>query len=78
MVPLFMLCLIKNSEVPFGYRRVKLNGTPTSVWDLMGEDTVLFHHSVDADDETMASHYVKQSRMWFDSLWTSVAREWKR
>lgn len=77
-MPLFMLCLIKNSEVPFGYRRVKLNGTPTSVWDLMGEDTVLFHHSADADDETMASHYVKQSRMWFDSLWTSVAREWKR
>jgi hypothetical protein len=57
---------------------VKLDGTWTLIWDLMGKDTVLFHHSADADDDTMASQYVKQSRMWFDSLWTSVARELKR
>lgn len=82
-VPLFKLYLINDSEVFFGYypiqeHTVKLDGTPTPIWDLMGKDTVLFHHSADADDDTMASQYVKQSRMWFDSLWTSVARELKR
>ncbi len=82
-VPLFKLYLINDSEVFFGYypvqeHTVKLDGIPTPIWDLMGKDTVLFHHSADADDDTMASQYVKQSRMWFDSLWTSVARELER
>ncbi|WP_019806721.1 GntR family transcriptional regulator [Saccharomonospora halophila] len=82
-VPLFKLYLINDSEAFFGYypvqeHTVKLDDTPTPIWDLMGKDTVLFHHSATDDEDTMASQYVRQSRMWFDSLWTTVARELTR
>lgn len=39
--------------------------------------TVLYHHSTD-DPECMSAQYVEQSRMWFDSIWNTVARELKR
>ncbi|MPY83507.1 MAG: GntR family transcriptional regulator [Actinophytocola sp.] len=79
-VPLFKLYLINDSEVFFGYypvqeHTVTLDDTPTPMWDLMGKDTTLFHHTADSDDDTMASQYVKQSRMWFDSIWSTVARD---
>jgi hypothetical protein len=41
----------------------------------MGKDTILFHHSAESDPEAMDSQFVQQSRMWFDSVWSSVARE---
>jgi DNA-binding transcriptional regulator YhcF (GntR family) len=79
-VPLFKLYLINNSEAFFGYypvqeHTVKLDNEPTAMWDLMGKDATLFHHSADADPDSMASQYVAQSAMWFDSIWTTVARE---
>ncbi|MGV9361968.1 GntR family transcriptional regulator [Amycolatopsis sp. NPDC003731] len=82
-VPLFKLYLINDAEVFFGYypvqeHTVTLEGSPTPIWDLMGKDTILFHHSADADDDTLASQYVKQSRMWFDSIWNTVAGEISR
>ena len=43
----------------------------------MGKDTVLFHHSSD-DPESMSAQYVQQSRMWFNSIWTTVAQDLKR
>jgi DNA-binding transcriptional regulator YhcF (GntR family) len=79
-VPLFKLYLINNSEAFFGYypvqeHTVKLDNEPTAMWDLMGKDATLFHHSADTDPDSMASQYVAQSAMWFDSIWTTVARE---
>ena len=79
-VPLFKLYLINNTEAFFGYypvqeHTVKLDNEPTAIWDLMGKDATLFHHSADSDPDSMASQYVTQSIAWFDSLWTSVARE---
>jgi DNA-binding transcriptional regulator YhcF (GntR family) len=79
VVPLFKLYLINESDAFFGYypvqeHTVTLNGEPTAVWDLMGKDAVLFHHSAEADPETMASQQVQQGRLWFESLWASVAR----
>ncbi|RBM19400.1 GntR family transcriptional regulator [Prauserella sp. PE36] len=79
-VPLFKLYIINDAEVFFGYypvqeHTVSLEGEPTAIWDLMGKDAILFHHTADADEDTMASQYVKQSRMWFDSIWNTVARE---
>ncbi|WP_431879953.1 GntR family transcriptional regulator [Amycolatopsis sacchari] len=82
-VPLFKLYIINNAEVFFGYypvqeHTVTLDGEATPIWDLMGKDAILFHHTADGDDaETMASQYVEQSRMWFDSIWNTVARELK-
>ena len=79
-VPLFKLYLINNTEVFFGYypvqeHTVKLDGEPVAMWDLMGKDATLFHHSADADPDFTASQYVAQSAMWFNSIWNSVARE---
>jgi DNA-binding transcriptional regulator YhcF (GntR family) len=78
-VPMTKLYIINNTETFFGYypvqeHTVSLDGEPTPIWDLMGKDAVLFHHAADADEESMASQYVKQSRMWFDSIWNTVAR----
>lgn len=82
-VPLFKLYLINDTEAFFGYypvqeHTVTLDGAPTAIWDLMGKDTTLFHHSADAGDDTIESQYVKQSRMWFDSIWNTVAGEMTR
>jgi DNA-binding transcriptional regulator YhcF (GntR family) len=80
-VPLFKLYLLNNADAFFGYypvqeHTVKLDDEPTPMWDLMGKDAILFHHAADAGDpDTMASQYVQQSAMWFDSIWTTVARE---
>lgn len=79
-VPLFKLYVINRTEAFFGYypvakHDVQLDGERAAIWDLLGKDTVLFHHAADADPDTLASQYVSQSVAWFDSLWTSVAQE---
>lgn len=79
-VPLFKLYLINNAEAFFGYypvqeHTIKLDNEPTPMWDLMGKDATLFHHSADTDPDSLGSQYVQQSAMWFDSIWNSVARE---
>ncbi|MGD9988684.1 GntR family transcriptional regulator [Pseudonocardia sp.] len=78
-VPMFKLYVINNDEVFFGYYPVErhdltLDGEKTPMWDLMGKDAVLFQHNADSDPESMASQYVRQSRLWFESLWDNVAR----
>jgi DNA-binding transcriptional regulator YhcF (GntR family) len=82
-VPLFKLYVINDAEVFFGYypvqeHTVKLDGDQVPMWDLMGKDATLFHHSADSDPDTLASEYVAQSKMWFDSVWDSVARSFSR
>jgi len=81
-VPMFKLYIINQYEAFFGYypvqeHTIELGGEKTPIWDLMGKDTVLFHHSTD-DPESMSAQYVEQSRMWFDSIWSTVARDLKR
>lgn len=81
VVPMFKLYILNASEVFFGYypvqeHTVTLDDQKTAIWDLMGKDATLFHHTADADDESIESQQVKQSQMWFDSIWGSVAREY--
>ncbi len=78
-VPLFKLYLINDAEAFFGYypvqeHTVPLEGEATAIWDLMGKDAVLFHFAAETDDESMNAQFVKQSHMWFDSIWNTVAR----
>src|SRR5262249_43052415 len=61
--PLFKLYLINNSEVFFGFYPVRehiitLGGTPRAIYDAMGKDAILFHHSVTDDDASTGSQYV--------------------
>ena len=79
-VPLFKLYVINGTEAFFGYypvqeHTVRLDGEPTPMWDLMGKDTVLFHHSGDTDPDSIESQYLAQSQMWFTSMWDTVARQ---
>jgi DNA-binding transcriptional regulator YhcF (GntR family) len=81
--PLFKLYLINNEEAFFGFYPVRehvisLNGQPRAIYDLMGKDAILFHHSITDDDTSTGSQYVDQARTWFDSMWTTVATEYVR
>lgn len=81
-VPLFKLYLINEREAFFGYypvqeHAVELEGEKTPIWDLMGKDAILFHHAIDDDEDAMGAQYVRQSQMWFDSIWNTVARDFE-
>lgn len=54
---------------------VPLAGEDTPVYDLMGKDATLFQHAADADENSTGSQYVKQSQVWFESMWTTVSHE---
>ncbi|WP_026449396.1 GntR family transcriptional regulator [Actinopolyspora mortivallis] len=80
--PLFKLYVLNNSEIFFGFYPVRehvvpLNGEDTPIYDLMGKDATLFQHAADEDEESTGSQYVKQSQIWFESMWTTVSREFK-
>lgn len=81
--PLFKLYLINDDEAFFGFYPVRehavtLNGEPQVMYDLMGKDATLFHHSVSDDDTSVGSQYIEQARTWFDSMWNSVAVDYQR
>jgi DNA-binding transcriptional regulator YhcF (GntR family) len=78
-VQLFKLYVINGKEGFFGFypiveRTVTIKGAPHNVFDLMGKDTVLFHHAKSADDEDTGSQYVSQALSWFESLWSTIGR----
>ncbi|WP_017558821.1 GntR family transcriptional regulator [Nocardiopsis baichengensis] len=77
---MFKLYVINRAEIFFGYYPVKENtvvagGEKVDIYDLMGRDAVLFHQAADEDPESAGSQYVSQSQMWFDSIWSTVAKE---
>jgi len=79
LAPLFKLYLINGSEAFFGFypvieRTVAIADAEHRVFDLMGKDAVLFHHAVRDDPTGVEAHFVRQSTLWFDSVWDSVAR----
>ena len=41
----------------------------------MGKDATLFHHTTNDDDASAGSHYVEQMAGWFDTIWTTVAKQ---
>ncbi len=78
--PLFKLYIINNEETFFGFYPVRehvltFGDTPTPIYDLMGKDAILFHHSTTDDDTSTGSQYVEQARTWFDSMWNTVSTE---
>lgn len=80
-IPLFKLYILNNTEVFFGFypvteHTVTIKDTPTTIYDLMGKDTTLFHWASD-DDISDASAHVEQARWWFDSMWKTIAREYQ-
>ncbi|MGH3845893.1 MAG: GntR family transcriptional regulator, partial [Pseudonocardiaceae bacterium] len=81
--PLFKLYLINNEEAFFGFYPVRehiisLGDTPRAIYDIMGKDAILFHHSITDDDTSTGSQYVEQARTWYDSVWDTIATEFIR
>lgn len=81
-VPLFKLYIINGERTFFGYYPVRehaimLDGDDVPIWDLMGKDATLFQHERDADPESTGSQFVAQSALWFDSIWNSVAQDYR-
>lgn len=81
-VPLFKLYIINGEQAFFGYypvreHKLELDGESVAIWDLMGKDATLFQHAHDADPESNNSQFVKQSQLWFESIWSSVARDYR-
>lgn len=81
--PLFKLYLLNNEEAFFGFYPVRehvirFDGEPKPIYDLVGKEAILFHHSITDDDTSTGSQYVEQARMWFDSMWDTVSVEYVR
>jgi hypothetical protein len=88
LTPLFKLYLINNREAFFGFypiteHTIRAGGGVYPMYDLMGKDSLLFQHSADDTDPrdpggqaTAAAQYVTQARLWFDSVWATVAKDY--
>ncbi|GAA3542428.1 hypothetical protein GCM10022419_023230 [Nonomuraea rosea] len=54
---------------------VRISGEPVTMFDVMGEDTELFHFALSDGPDSTSCQYVQQSSAWFDAVWNSVVRE---
>ncbi len=66
--PLFKLYIVNGDEAFFGFYTVlghwvTIKGEAHSVYDLMGKDAVLFHHTTNADDTSTDTPYVEQAKL---------------
>ncbi|MFC9440554.1 GntR family transcriptional regulator [Nocardia sp. NPDC057030] len=80
--PQFKLYILNKTHAFYGYYPVQehalqLDGEATAVWDLMGKDATLFQFAQESDPDSTASQFVQQSQLWFDSIWTSVAKDYE-
>ncbi|MFV2199136.1 GntR family transcriptional regulator, partial [Nocardiopsis sp. LOL_012] len=81
LVPMGKIYLINRTQAFFGFypvteHRVPLGQETARIHDLMGRDSLLFHHSAGPDPDSVGSQYLAQAHAWFDSLWNSIA--WER
>lgn len=77
--PLFKLYILNGEEVFFGFypitrQRLPLGGGERDIYDLMGKDAVVFHHSVHSGQPTDVP-YIEQARNWFTSMWETISYE---
>ncbi len=77
--PLFKLYILNDAQAFFGFypvreHKVTIKGEAHAVYDLMGKDAVLFHQAINDDDTSTGTQYVEQAKLWFDSMWSTVAR----
>jgi hypothetical protein len=76
---MFKLYLLNDEEVFFGFypvveREVAIDGKEMPIFDAVGKDTALFHHSVTDNDRATGSQYVDQARTGFESVWGTIGR----
>jgi hypothetical protein len=77
--PLFKLYILNGEEAFFAFypitkRQIALPSGPRDIYDLMGKDAVVIHHSIHTGQPADKS-YVDQARSWFDSMWENISYE---
>jgi len=77
--PLFKLYILNGEDVFFGLypivrHAIPLPGGERDFYDLMGKDTVVFHHSVHSGQATDVP-YIEHARTWFTSMWDTISYE---
>jgi hypothetical protein len=78
--PLFKLYILNGEEAFFGFypivkQTIALASGPRDIYDLMGKDSVVFHHSARSGQPADAS-YIEQAQSWFDTMWQTVSYEY--
>ena len=59
---------------PIVRQRIPLPSGDRDIYDLMGKDAVVFHHSAHSGQPTDIP-YIQQARDWFASMWDSISYE---
>lgn len=80
LTPLFKLYVLNGRDVFFGFYPVteflfKIDDQQHAVFNLMGKDQTLFRFARANESGTTVDDYVRAAQSWFDSIWTTVARE---
>ena len=78
--PLFKLYLINGEEAFFGLypilkHPVMLPGGMQDIYDLMGKDAMVFHHSAHSGNTTDLA-YLDHASTWFASMWDTISYEY--
>jgi hypothetical protein len=78
--PLFKLYILNGEEVFFGLypitrHPVQLPSGTTDIYDLMGKDATVFHHSAHSGHATDLP-YIENARTWFASMWDTISYEY--
>ncbi|MEU6044299.1 hypothetical protein [Streptomyces griseus] len=76
----FKLYVINQDDAFFGYYPIRPNkvvsqGEAIEIYDLVGADASLFHYSVHEGESSSGAQKVSQARMWFDSVWETIGRD---
>lgn len=77
--PLFKLYILNSEEAFFGFypitkNHVQFPSGPRDIYDPMGKDALIFHHSV-RSGQAVDKAYVDPARSWFDSMWENISYE---
>jgi hypothetical protein len=77
--PLFKLYILNGEEVFFGFypitrHTIALASGLRDIYDLMGKDAVVFHHSVHSG-QPADPPYIEQTRAWFTAMWDNISYE---
>ncbi|MFG1810957.1 GntR family transcriptional regulator [Streptomyces sp. NPDC049040] len=77
LTPMHKLYLLNGTDALFGYYEVVRRNVPFSrreieIYDVLGLEATLFHHST-AGEDGAGAEFVRSSQRWFESLWSMLA-----
>ncbi|MFJ3405225.1 hypothetical protein [Promicromonospora sp. NPDC090134] len=50
-------------------------GGEVAIFDSAGKDAELFHYAADGAPDSVSSRFLARTRMWFDSVWSTLGTE---